>query len=218
MPVIISGIPNIGATVEVVYSGGQSLVESYEIYSGISTQSFHLVQKGKSPRYTPTNIDRFLKARVLFNNGQEPEESGYVNVLANVTNSYEESRISIIGNGLALTDVLPPNMDSSRIVSDVKRISQSIFIILSTSLAEIPMLDMLGSTLPYHLFKEVNDESMSALRETILDTLAEQEPRIRVSDVEVIYDGLHTLSSTINYTIVNTNIKSSYIYNVNVGK
>ena len=218
MPVIISGVPSIGLPVEVVYSGDKSLVANYEVYSGISTNNFHLAQKGKSAKYIPTNLDRYLKARVLFNDGREPEESGYIVVLESAADSYEESRISIIGNGLALTDVLPPNTDSSRIVSDVKRISQSIFIILSTSLAEIPMLDMLGSTLPYHLFKEVNDENIDMLKNHIIDTLAAQEPRITVNGVDIAYDGEHTLSCTISYTVVNTNIKSSYIYNVSVGE
>ena len=217
MPVIISGIPNVGSPVQIVYSGNSNIVESYEVYSGISAGNFHLAQKGKSAYYVPTNLDKYLKAKVTFSDGREPEESGYVIVLDSSADSYEESRIAIIGNGLALTDVLPLNLDGSKIVSDIKRISQSIFIILSTSLAEIPMLDMLGSTLPYHLFKEVNDDSVGMLRSHILETLAAQEPRIRVSDVEIVYDRQHTLSCTINYVVVNTNIKSSYIYSVSVG-
>jgi phage baseplate assembly protein W len=217
MPVIISGIPKVGSPVQIVYSGPENLVESYEMYSGISVHTFHLAQTGVRTEYIPTNLDHYLKARVIFKDGREPEESRYIIVLDTSTDSYEESRISIIGNGLALTDVLPANVDSSRIVADVKRISQSIFIILSTSLAEIPMLDMLGSTLPYHLFKEVTNDSIETLKNHILDTLAAQEPRISVENVEILYDGEHTLSCTIDYTVVNTNIKSSYIYNVSVG-
>lgn len=216
MAVILSGIPTVGNSVEVVYSGESSRVAEYIIWSGIIQDKMKETQQGKSPYYTPTNADRFLKAEVVLDNGLS-ESSGIVAVIANELNSYEESRISVVGNGLSLADVLPENTISSKVVSDIKRISQSIFIILSTSLAEIPMLDTLGTNIPYHLFKEVTENSIESLRETIVNSLSEQEPRIEVSDVDIVYDGEHTLGCTVNYVVTNTNIKSSYIYNVSAG-
>lgn len=216
MAVIISGVPNVGSRIEIVYSGNKSEVSSYCILSGISRNEMNLVYVGDSPFYVPSSSDNYLKAQVILTDNTI-QESPVVTVIENPVNAYEESKIFVVGNGLSLTDVLNPNVANSKIVSDVKRISQSIFIILSTSLAEIPMLDSLGSTIPYHLFKEVTPENIESLRATIEETLAMQEPRITVTDVEILYDGEHTLSSTVRYVIANSNIKSSYIYNVTTG-
>lgn len=216
MAVIISGVPTVGSVVEVVFSGEKAYIDEYTILSGISKTEMKIVQRGKSPYYTPSNSDRYIRAVITLTNGLS-ESSNIVAVIENELNSYEESKISVVGNGLSLTDVLPENVSGARVVSDVKRVSQSIFIILSTSLAEIPMLDTLGSTLPYHLFKEVTENSVQSLREAIETSLADQEPRINVTEVEIVYDGAHTLGCTIHYIITNTNIKSSYIYNVSAG-
>lgn len=216
MAVILSGVPTVGNTIEIVFSGEKAYIERYAIFSGISLSEMKIVQEGSSPYYRPSSADRYLKASVRLTDGTE-EYSNLIAVVTNDVSSYEESKISIVGNGLSLTDVLPENVSGSKVVSDVKRVSQSIFIILSTSLAEVPMLDTLGSTIPYHLFKEVTDNSIQSLRETIMNSLADQEPRIEVTDIEIVYDGEHTLGCTINYFISNTNIKSSYIYNVSVG-
>ena len=216
MAVIISGVPNVGSRIEIAYSGNKSEVSSYRILSGISRNEMNLVYVGDSPFYVPSSSDSYLKAQVILTDSTI-QESPVVTVIENPVNAYEESKIFIVGNGLSLTDVLNPNVANSKIVSDVKRISQSIFIILSTSLAEIPMLDSLGSTIPYHLFKEITPESIESLRTTIEETLAMQEPRITVTEVEILYDGEHTLSSTVRYVVANSNIKSSYIYNVTTG-
>lgn len=216
MAVILSGVPNIGSKLEIIYSGNRSNIALYSIFSGISKNDLRLIYVGESPFYTPSSSDRFLQAKVLLKDNTE-EESLIISVIENAVNTYEESKIFVVGNGLSLSNVLSSNVISSKIVSDVKRISQSIFIILSTSLAEIPMLDTLGSTLPYHLFREVTAENINTLRNTIIETLSMQEPRISVIDVEILYDGEYTLACTIVYTITNSNIKSSYIYNVSVG-
>lgn len=217
MAVVISGIPKIGNRLETVYSGRKEDIAGYAMLSGISLSSMSEAYRGRSPYYIPDGSDRYLQALVYLKGSPVPEESLPVAVIENSPSSYEESKIYIVGNGLALTDVLSPEMAGSRIVSDVKRISQSIFIILSTSLAEIPMLDGLGSTLPYHLFREVTDESIEGLRTAIMETLSAQEPRITVTEVEIAYDGEHTLACTIRYIISNSNIQSSYIYNVSTG-
>ena len=184
MPIIISGVPLVGSNLEIKYSGDSTFIEKYEMYSGFSEGLLKLVKSGSSPFYVPSNLDLLLKAKVYLKNG-DVEESNIVQVIKSQTDYYTEARIETVGNGLALTDVLNKNSNCSKVVSDVKRISQSIFIILSTSLAEIPMLDILGSTLPYHLFKEVTDNTIEQLRRTIIDTLNSQEPRISVTSVDV---------------------------------
>ena len=213
--VIFAGIPTVGSALKIISSSDKE-VSFYLVLSGINKNHLELVSKSKTNRYTPQTTDGFIQAVVQYSDNST-ESSEIIKVIHKVITPYEKAKIATVGSGLALRNVLQTNQEGSLIVSDVDRVSQSIFIILSTSLSEIPMLPMLGSNLPYSLFKEATEQTMEQIRQEIQTALATQEPRIKVYEVTTYYDLDHTIYCTINYLITNTNIKSSYIYNIAVG-
>lgn len=80
---------------------------------------------------------------------------------------------------------------------------------------EVPMIPNLGRDLAdLLLFEGVTDPLLDLIKIEVVSAITSQEPRVNLTDVTVDYDGDHTISVRVNYNIKNTNIKSSYIYNV----
>lgn len=218
MAVVFKGIPKVGhkAEIQVADADSRRKIACYFVYGG-NTPDFplddlHLRMKSEQPFYVPKAYDNFLLAEAEYSDGFREKSLFPVKVIREQDIYYTESRISVVGNGLSLSEPFIENSQESNIVSDVDRINQSIFIILSTSPSEIPMMTYLGSTISNHLFKAANSGTLKSLQEDIKRAIIQQEPRVTVTDVTSVYDGLYTINTTVSYTINNTNIKSTFLY------
>lgn len=159
--------------------------------------------------------DSYLKCIVTLNGFNY--ESNIVVVDQLSASEIESNRINIklsnIGRGLSYQNPVSEVSGASNIAYDILRINQSINMILAISLKEVPMLPELGSDLYKRLFNNVTDEELELIRLEVMNILEQQEPRIILIDVEVVYDEVHTVRVIVNYIIRNTNIKSQYIFN-----
>ena len=218
MTVIFKGIPKVGQRIEIQVTSYDSWWKPvrYRVYGGntpdISDDQKYFRMESEQPFYVPKPYDSFLLAEAEYSDGYRERSPFPAKVIREQDIYYTESRISVVGSGLSLSEPFIENSQESNIVSDVDRINQSIYIILSTSPSEIPMMTYLGSTISNHLFKPAVSGTLKSLQEDIKRAITQQEPRVTVTDVISSYDGLYTIETKISYTINNTNIKSTYLY------
>jgi Phage baseplate assembly protein W len=214
LKVIISGLARIGNTLTATVTPllpnlTYTWQKSYTIDGTYIT-----ILSETSNRYIVRYGDKYIRCIVTDVNGNSYES----NVLR-VRLDYREvtdtsiSNLSLIGRGLSFFQLISEISGSSNIVSDVDRINQSIYLILSTAKGEMPMIPSFGSELPKMLFTYVDLEQADLVRLEIESSLTEQEPRIRLLSVESIPNYLfNSIDSTVEYVIKNTNIRSRYLF------
>lgn len=200
---------------------GKQVTANYEwfrssVYDGVYTK----IVGESGPTYTITFNDSYIKCLVTGTgefSGQVFTNTVVVDSRSTPVESLESiSKISTVGSGLNLSPMVSEVSGTSNIVSDIARINQSIHIILSTAKKEVPMIPELGSNIHLMIFEGVTGSLLDMIRLEVESALISQEPRINIIEVLVDYDGDHTIPVTVKYSIKNTNIKSSYIYNVNL--
>lgn len=178
------------------------------------------------PTYIIGLNDRYLSCQVTLG-----DESVITNIFCvdqlsnqeNTSNLLNDTQINV-GNGLNFNSIVSKISGASSIVSNVARINQSIQLILGTAHGEVPMMPSFGSYLHQYIFELTTDDTLSMLEEEVKSCLGEQEPRITVLEVTATYDDTttnlskdlsdHTVYITIEYSIVGTNVMSSYIYQI----
>lgn len=93
-------------------------------------------------------------------------------------------------------------------------IRQSLQILLATSIGERNMFSGYGCELSRYLFEEVDQSLTNGLRSVISDSILNNEPRIRVDNVNINQSGSETglLIISVDYTIRTTNNRFNLVY------
>ena len=99
-------------------------------------------------------------------------------------------------------------------VSGEQDISQSLKIILSTSLNERIMHADFGCELSQYLFEEIDQSMVNGLRGVVSDAILNHEPRIRVEEIEIRDSAAESglLIISIDYLVRSTNNRYNMVY------
>jgi phage baseplate assembly protein W len=121
---------------------------------------------------------------------------------------------SFLGTGWSFPPTFIKTPDQVQMVSDIKDIKESIFIILSTTPGERIMQPEFGCNLNQLTF-EINDSTLIAKFEhTIYHALLNFEPRVNYIDTRIVnrdvLDG--TLYLQINFKIITTNTRHNMVF------
>ncbi|MBL4648040.1 MAG: GPW/gp25 family protein [Gammaproteobacteria bacterium] len=119
-----------------------------------------------------------------------------------------------LGRGWSFPPSFNINSAQTDMVDGDEDISQSVQIILSTSLGERNMHPDFGCDLSRFLFEEIDETLVSNLSDIVSNALIEHEPRIDIDKVLVepsdVENGLITIA--VNYIIVATNTRANLVY------
>lgn len=221
----IIGDNKVGSTVSVVAfsNSSEEVTAHYQWYrSSIYDGKYSKIIGIEGNQYRISPSDKYIKCLVVgydnFENTVETnilvvDQSGY----SASKDDYTNSKLSMIGNGLYYDKLVSDVSGQGNIVSDIKRINQSIMLILSMALGEVPMLPDLGTNIHKMIFNGATPENNELIRVEVENRLREQEPRIDLLSVEANYDDEHSVNIIVNYQVKNTNIKSRYIHNIDSG-
>ena len=121
-----------------------------------------------------------------------------------------------IGRGIALDRTFNRHSGQFNVSKSIDKINQSIYIILSTRIGTRFMLPKFGSKLHELLF-EPNDFIFADLADLyIREALGEWEPRIVVTDVNILSRSHNnTVPTSITYKLNNSNIVQNYVFPYN---
>lgn len=221
-------------TIEGQIQLGSTLTASYYNYFGdlLNYKSIKWVGLTKSPNNESawksasilstnstlriTNQTPYL-IRCIVDNGLELVYSNIITVVGNLKSSQNlnsiASSLDIIGKGLDFKTPINRLSRSSNLASDIGRINQSLYIILTTVKGSIPMLPQLGSELASMIFSLQDPDDLTSVEVSIREDITTQEPRITISDLvlEFLPDD-YLLKVSLSYVITNTNITSNFIY------
>lgn len=129
------------------------------------------------------------------------------------------SKLDIFGKGIDLRTPINPLSHQANIATDINRINQSLYLILTTSKGEVPMLPNFGSDLASSLFEVILPEDIPSIEISVRTDIESQEPRVSINDISVEFNDLtHVLRLQISYNIIGTNIGSNFIYNKQLGE
>ena len=95
-----------------------------------------------------------------------------------------------------------------------KNINESIYIILQTDMGARPMEPQFGSGLQGFFFRNMNETLKGEIKEAVRFSLLNNEPRINVESIDVVYadqqDGIVEIN--ISYFVNQTNTRHNYVY------
>ena len=95
-----------------------------------------------------------------------------------------------------------------------ENINEMINLIMQTTFGERPFEQQFGSGLQTFFFKEMRPTLQGEIREAVKTSLLDNEPRIRVLEVDVVFADLETglVEITIDYMYNQTNTRHNYVY------
>lgn len=95
-----------------------------------------------------------------------------------------------------------------------KNIEDSIDIIMQTHFGERPLSPEFGSGLQQFFFKKMNTSLKAEIKQTVSRSLLNNEPRIKVLDVTVVFADLQEglVEVTIDYLFNQNNTRHNYVY------
>ncbi|WGH75706.1 GPW/gp25 family protein [Tenacibaculum tangerinum] len=119
-----------------------------------------------------------------------------------------------LGSGWAFPVTFSEGNYELRITKYEANIEDSIDIIMQTNFGEHPMKPDFGSGLQRFFFKKMNKALKADIEETVRSSLLQNEPRITVKNVEVVYKDLQTglVEITVDYVYNQTNTRHNYVY------
>lgn len=111
----------------------------------------------------------------------------------------------------------PPEFNKGEgavLVSAETDICQSLQILLSTGLGERVLQPTYGCNLTELMFEPLSPTVVSNIRELVRTAILYHEPRIRLNqvDLEVSPEDLGTVLIRVNYTILSTNSRFSFVF------
>ena len=128
----------------------------------------------------------------------------------------DKSQIANIGKGLSFYNTFSSVTGGTNTNEGVERIKQSIEMVFSVVVGEMPILLLLGSDLPRKLF-EPNDEKLhNSLQVRLEDTINYLEPRVRIRSIDVSGDD-DIVYIKIDGVLRNSNITFSFDYELTRG-
>ena len=129
----------------------------------------------------------------------------------------ENSKNTFLGTGWAFPPTFNKTTGTVEMVSDEEDISQSLTILLSTSLGERVMQPDYGCNLNDYVFERLNSTTIGYIKERVANSILYYEPRIVAERIEVTSAGsVDNLEGRffieITYTIPGTNSRFNYVY------
>jgi phage baseplate assembly protein W len=93
-------------------------------------------------------------------------------------------------------------------------ISDSIDVIMKTSIGERPLVPQFGSGLEKFFFEKMSPTMKGDIRNTVKNALLENEPRITVNEVTVEFTNIESglVEVAIDYEYNKTNTRHNYVY------
>jgi len=107
---------------------------------------------------------------------------------------------------------LNPNTKDFVLKKDVEAVKQSVINILLTQRGERPFNPELGGNLYAYLFENFDDITKAAVETTIVNTLRNYEPRVRVLSVDVVdLDYRNALRITLEIQIISPEVSTTSV-------
>ena len=121
---------------------------------------------------------------------------------------------SFLGTGWSFPPTFDKRVQALMMVSDEQDITQSLYIILSTTPGERVMSPEFGCNLNQITFKTLNERTRQEITSLIEEAVLNYEPRITLEDVVVdMKDPLEGLVEvTLHYRIRTINIRTNIVY------
>ncbi|NEQ54473.1 MAG: GPW/gp25 family protein [Leptolyngbya sp. SIO3F4] len=125
-----------------------------------------------------------------------------------------EDRKEYLGTGWSFPPTFDREAQRARLVSAEEDISQSLQILLSTSLGERVMQPSYGCDLSDLLFETLTPTVASGIKERVRTAILYHEPRIRVNRLDLSLDGQlqGVVLIEVDYTIISTNSRFNSVY------
>lgn len=126
----------------------------------------------------------------------------------------QEATLSFIGTGWSF----PPRFSKAAgdlvMVSDVEDITESLSILLSTSMGERIMVPSYGSNLQNYIFEPMGQSMLSFIENLIYEAILYHEPRIKLNKVTLDTSNYveGKLLIGIDFTVSSTNSRYNYVY------
>jgi len=121
---------------------------------------------------------------------------------------------SFLGSGWGFPPEFNMNSKAVRMVSGEEDIDESLRILMATAPNERIMQPAYGCGLKLLVFENINESTLTLIRDTIQRAVLFFEPRIDLEDIEIdegrAYEGL--LSIKLNYRVRTTNSRSNLVY------
>ena len=121
---------------------------------------------------------------------------------------------AFLGTGWTFPPTFDRNAASAMMSSGVTDIRESLWILLSTSLGERPMLATYGSSLWDKVFTTLTTTTANQIRDLIAKAILQWEPRIDAETIAITEldpeQGL--LQISIDFVVRQTNVRSNLVY------
>ncbi len=128
----------------------------------------------------------------------------------------DKSQIANIGKGLSFYNVFSSVTGGTNFNEGIERIKQSVEMIFSIVVEEMPILLLLGSDMPRKLFEPSDERLHNSLEVRLGETLTYLEPRVRIVKIEVSGDE-DIVYIKLNGVLKNSNITFSFDYELTQG-
>ncbi len=127
-----------------------------------------------------------------------------------------DHHLANIGRGLSLYSPLSDVTGGASSNGGMERVKQSIELIFGIMKGEIPMLNVLGNTLPWNVFDPSDQDLYESIRVSLQDSLEYLEPRVQLREVTVTGED-HVVYIYLEGNLRNTNITFSFDYEITRG-
>ena len=128
----------------------------------------------------------------------------------------KETNISkeFLGSGWSFPVTFSAGNHQLQLTKYETNINEMIHLIMQTTLGERPFESQFGSGLQTFFFKEMRPTLQGEIREAIKTSLLNNEPRIKVLSVTVVFADLRTglVEVAIDYMYNQTNTRHNYVY------
>jgi phage baseplate assembly protein W len=108
-----------------------------------------------------------------------------------------------IWKDLNITFSKHPVTDDVTRVFDVTAIKRSVMMLIQTNYGERPFQPWLGSNIRRLLFENMDFIQLSVLRTEIEQLIGNFEPRVVLTDLDIVPDDANALMVTIHFTLIN---------------
>lgn len=126
----------------------------------------------------------------------------------------QEATLSFIGTGWSFPPRFSKTAGDLVMVSDIEDITESLSILLSTSMGERIMVPSYGSNLQDYIFEPMGQSMLSFIENLIYEAILYHEPRIKLNKVSLDTSNYveGKLLISIDFTVSSTNSRYNYVY------
>jgi phage baseplate assembly protein W len=126
----------------------------------------------------------------------------------------EEKDKRFLGKGWGFPPVFDPHTANIELVEEEEDIRQSLIILISTIPGERVMQPLFGCDIHSMVFKNINTNTITQIKDMISMAIIRYEPRIDVENIEAVRNEYERqrLDIKIIYTVRTTNIRTNIVY------